>query len=85
MVTKNPPPQQNPSFAQKQGAMQDHPGRPLEPQQVDNIRRGQPAGQQQDRETPAHAAPPQQQPKSKPSNPPSNNDHGKDKDKDKPK
>ena len=84
LVTKNPPPQQNPSFSQKQGAMEEHPGRPLEPQQVDNIRRGQPAGQQQDREVPAHHdAAPQQQPKSKPSNPPSNNDHGKDKDKDK--
>ena len=80
LVTKAPPPQQNPSFAQKQGAMQEHPGRPLEPQQVDNIRRGQPAGQQHDREVPAHAAPaPPQQTKSTP--PPKGNDHGKDKDK----
>ena len=80
LVTKAPPPQQNPSFAQKQGAMQEHPGRPLEPQQVDNIRRGQPAGQQHDREVPAHAAPaPAQQTKSTP--PPKAEEHGKDKDK----
>ncbi|HEV7553795.1 MAG TPA: hypothetical protein VGP65_19080, partial [Candidatus Angelobacter sp.] len=81
LVTKAPPPQQNPSFAQKQGAMQEHPGRPLEPQQVDNIRHGQPAGESHDREVPAHAAP-APQPKPKPSNPPpSHDDHGKDKDK----
>jgi hypothetical protein len=34
--------------------MQQHPGRPLEPQQVENIRRGQPAGQMRDRELPSH-------------------------------
>jgi hypothetical protein len=80
LVTKTPPPQQNPSFAQKQGAMQEHPGRPLEPQQVDNIRRGQPAGQQQDREVPPHPAA-QPQAKSKPSSPPPPKANGKDKDK----
>jgi hypothetical protein len=94
LVTKNPPPQQNPSFAQRQPAMQEHPGRPLEPQQMDNLRRGQPAGQMRDRETPEHheAAPPQRpqpQQQSKPANPPpQNNDRGKDnkdKEKDKPK
>jgi hypothetical protein len=84
LVTKAPPPQQNPSFSQRQGALQEHPGRPLEPQQVDNIRRGQPAGDQHDHEVPAHnAAPaPQQQPKPKaPSPPPKAEEHGKDKDK----
>jgi hypothetical protein len=60
LVTKNPPPPQNPPFSQRQPAMQDHPGRPLEPQQVDNIRRGQPAGPRQDREVPMHANPPAQ-------------------------
>jgi hypothetical protein len=34
--------------------MQEHPGRPLEPQQVNNIRNGAPAGPRQDREVPAH-------------------------------
>jgi hypothetical protein len=55
LVTKNPAPQQNPSFSQRQGAMQDHPGRPLEPQQVDNIRRGQPAGPMRDNEPAPHS------------------------------
>jgi hypothetical protein len=54
LVTKTAPPPQNPSFSQRQGPLQDHPGRPLEPQQVENIRRGQPAGQMHDREVPAH-------------------------------
>ncbi len=60
LVTKNPAPPQNPPFSQRQPAMQDHPGRPLEPQQVDNIRRGAPAGPRQDREVPSHAAAPAQ-------------------------
>jgi hypothetical protein len=79
LVTKTPPPPQNPPFAQRQPALQDHPGRPLEPQQVENIRRGQPAGQMQDREVPAHheSAPPQSKPKQ--SAPPSRQeDRGKD-------
>ncbi|HZU33544.1 MAG TPA: DUF6600 domain-containing protein [Candidatus Angelobacter sp.] len=54
LVTRNPAPQQNPSFSQRQGAMQEHPGRPLEPQQVDNIRRGQPAGPMHDSEPAPH-------------------------------
>jgi Family of unknown function (DUF6600) len=54
LVTKNPAPPQSPSFSQRQPAMQDHPGRPLEPQQVENIRRGAPAGPRQDREVPSH-------------------------------
>jgi hypothetical protein len=54
LVTRTPPPPQKPSFDQRQQGMQQHPGRPLEPQQVDNIRRGQPAGQMQDREFPSH-------------------------------
>lgn len=61
LVTKNPPPPQNPSYAQRQSASQDHPGRPLEPQQVNNIRNGQPAGQMRDRETPPHQNPPPRQ------------------------
>jgi hypothetical protein len=81
--------------------LQEHPGRPLEPQQVDNIRHGQPAGQMQDREVPAHrdaGPPPQsrgQQPQQRAQNPQPQQQHdddrgkGKDnkdnKDKDKPK
>jgi hypothetical protein len=61
LVNKNPAPPQNPSFSQRQPAMQDHPGRPLEPQQVENIRRGEPAGPRQDREVPPHQASAQRQ------------------------
>ncbi|HEY6271325.1 MAG TPA: DUF6600 domain-containing protein [Terriglobales bacterium] len=63
LVVNTPPPPQNPSFSQRQPALQEHPGRALEPQQVDNLRHGQPAGQMQDREVPAHQPPP---PKSTP-------------------
>jgi hypothetical protein len=89
LVTKTPPPPQNPPFAQRQAPLQEHPGRPLEPQQMDNIRRGQPAGEMHDREVPAHrdAAPPprQQEQKRAPNPPPRGDDHGRDKEKDKPK
>jgi hypothetical protein len=77
LVTRTPPPPQNPSYAQRQNASQDHPGRPLEPQQVNNIRNGQPAGQMHDREVPAHHdQPPPQKSNSGP--PPKSQDHGKD-------
>ena len=54
LVTRTPPPPQNPPFAQRQQGMQQHPGRPLEPQQMENVRRDQPAGQMRDREVPSH-------------------------------
>lgn len=54
LVTRTSPPPQNPPFAQRQQGMQQHPGRPLEPQQMENVRRGQPAGQMRDREVPSH-------------------------------
>ena len=75
LVTKNPAPPQNPPFSQRQPAMQDHPGRPLEPQQVNNIRRGEPAGPRQDREVPPHATAPAQ----RPSPPPARNESKDDK------
>jgi len=57
VVTNNPPPPQTPKFEQRQPALQEHPGRPLEPKQMDNVRQGQPAGAAQDREYPPHASP----------------------------
>ena len=74
LVVNNPPPPQNPSFQQRQPALQDHPGRPLEPQQVDNLRRGQPAGEMRDREVPSHAQPAHQPPPSPRSSPPPHED-----------
>jgi len=57
-MTKTPPPPPAVPFSQRQQAMQEHPGRPLEPQQVENLRQGKPAGPMRDRETLPHAAPP---------------------------
>jgi len=71
LVTNAPPPPPHPSFVQRQPALQDHPGRPLEPRQIDNIRQGQPAGQSHDREYSPH----QNNPAPKPT--PHSDDHGK--------
>ncbi|MGH9401641.1 MAG: DUF6600 domain-containing protein [Terriglobia bacterium] len=46
-------------FAAKERAMQTHPGRPLEPDQVNNLRRGKPAGPMRDQEYIQHASHPQ--------------------------
>ncbi|MBV8205990.1 MAG: hypothetical protein JO041_04295 [Acidobacteria bacterium] len=54
LVTHSEPPPGPPPFAQRQPALEQHPGRPLEPEQVQNIRRGEPAGPTHDRETPPH-------------------------------
>jgi Family of unknown function (DUF6600) len=66
LVVNAQPPPQKPAFSQRQPALEEHPGRPLEPQQVDNLRRGQPAGAMHDREVPAHQPPPPPPPKSNP-------------------
>jgi hypothetical protein len=54
LYTSAPPPPQNPPFSRRQPAMQEHPGRPLEPQQVNNLRQGQPPGAMHDREYAPH-------------------------------
>jgi hypothetical protein len=61
LVTRTPPPPAMPSYEQRRPAMEQHPGRPLEPQQVENIRAGRPAGPMRDQEVPAHPQPQQQQ------------------------
>src|SRR5271157_1850929 len=53
-----PPPQEKLPYAQKALAMEQHPGRPLEPQQRDNLHAGKPAGPMMDKEFPPHSAPP---------------------------
>jgi hypothetical protein len=51
------PPDPRPSFDQQRQAIQTtDPGRPLSPQQLNNIRQNQPVGQPQQREAP-HPAP----------------------------
>ena len=57
LVANRPPPPENVPFPQRQQAMQAHPGRPLEPQQVQNLRAGRPAGPMRDQEVPPHPAP----------------------------
>jgi hypothetical protein len=56
LITKTPPPPSHLAFSTRQQAMQPHPGRPLEPQQRDNLRQGKPPGPMQDKEMPPHAA-----------------------------
>jgi hypothetical protein len=56
MFTRNAPAATNAPFAARQEAYSSHPGRPLEPQQMNNLREGKPAGPMQDKEVPAHPA-----------------------------
>lgn len=57
LVAKTPPPAERVPYQQRAPAMDQHPGRPLEPQQRANISAGKPAGPMVDREVPAHAGP----------------------------
>jgi hypothetical protein len=57
LVSKYPPPVEKLPYEQKAPAMEQHPGRPLEPQQQQNLHAGMPAGPMVDREFPQHAAP----------------------------
>jgi hypothetical protein len=54
LIARNAPPPPPPNAAERQSAMQAHPGRPLEPRQIDNLRAGRPAGAPHDREVPIH-------------------------------
>ncbi|HVB29485.1 MAG TPA: DUF6600 domain-containing protein [Terriglobia bacterium] len=56
-ITRTPPPPRPVPFAARRQAMQEHPGRPLEPQQRANLRAGKPAGPMRDREFPPHPQP----------------------------
>jgi hypothetical protein len=57
LITRTAPPQSRLPFETRAPAMEIHPGRPLEPQQRENLRAGRPAGPQVDREFPPHPAP----------------------------
>ena len=57
LITRHAPPPQDPPFADRQRAMKPDVGRPLEPQQIDNLRAGKPAGPRRDPEYPPHPAP----------------------------
>ncbi len=57
LVTRRTPPPRNLPFPERQKAMQPDNGRPLEPQQVDSLRAGRPAGARRDTEYPPHPQP----------------------------
>jgi hypothetical protein len=54
IITRTPPPPQALPFPAKEPALQAHPGKPLEPQQTQNIRSGRPAGPAKDPENASH-------------------------------
>ena len=54
VFTRNAPPATNAPFAARQEAYSSHPGRPLEPQQMNNLKQGKPAGPMKDKETIPH-------------------------------
>jgi hypothetical protein len=56
-VTRATPPPPRVPFTVEQRSMLTHPGRPLEPQQIENLRFGRPPGPMLDREFPPHLAP----------------------------
>ena len=68
MFTRNAPAPTNAPFAARQDAYSSHPGRPLEPQQMNNLRAGKPAGPMQDKETIPHPAAPKGNTKTSSSN-----------------
>jgi hypothetical protein len=54
LIARNSAPPPRPNAAERQSAMQAHPGRPLEPRQIDNLRAGRAAGAPRDHEVPNH-------------------------------
>jgi hypothetical protein len=54
LITRTPLAPRNVPFSTRIRAMASHPGRPLEPQQLRNLRAGRPAGPMRDREFPPH-------------------------------
>ena len=67
LITRTTPPPPRVPFLQQRGAMHEHPGRALEPQQLDNLRRGRQVGPMLDKEFPPHVVP---VPREKPMRPP---------------
>jgi hypothetical protein len=73
--TRNAPAPANAPYAARQDAYSSHPGRPLEPQQMNNLRAGKPAGPMQDKETIPHPAKEQTQTKTSSSSKGDKNHH----------
>ncbi len=77
LVNQNVPPAPRPSFDQQRQAIeQQDPGRPLAPQQLDNLRNNRPSGPPPQREAAPHPVPaPRPAPPAKPAPPASKDDH----------
>jgi hypothetical protein len=76
LFNKAVPPPARPSFDEQQKAIEStDPGRPLSPQQLDNLRENRPAGQQQQRETPHPPPAPRAAPPPAPRPPPADKKH----------
>jgi hypothetical protein len=56
LISRTPPPAPRPTFEERQPAYNRDPGRPLGPQQVNNLMQGRPAGQPRSPEFPPHPA-----------------------------
>jgi hypothetical protein len=57
VIARTPPPPPIVPFDQRRPAMVEHPGRPLEPPQIDDLRAGRPVGPMRDQEFPSHPVP----------------------------
>ena len=57
LTTRTAPPPPTIPFEQRRPAMSEHPGRPLEPPQLEDLRVGRAVGPMHDREFPPHVAP----------------------------
>jgi hypothetical protein len=57
LITRNAPPPPHVPFVERRPLMSEHPGRPLEPQQLENLRAGRPPGPMADPEFPPHVMP----------------------------
>jgi hypothetical protein len=57
LFAKTPPPPPRVPFQEQRSYMMEHPGRPLEPQQLENLRAARPPGPMRDAEFPPHIAP----------------------------
>jgi hypothetical protein len=64
IITRTPPPPQSPPFKAKEEALKAQPGKPLEPQQIQNVRAGRAAGPPQDKVIPPQKIAPTPPPKS---------------------
>jgi hypothetical protein len=57
LITRSAPPPPRVPFVQERPVLAEHPGRPLEPQQIENLRAGRPPGEMRDHEFPSHPVP----------------------------